>query len=254
MVDKSLEKRHQAEEEFHDKKYGKDDSLPSHYKLQPTVKIYEDMQELVGDISGKKVLEYGCGDGWITVDLAAKGGIIDTFDISSTAVRRTQQALEKRGLATYCTIRKMSAEKLDYPDSSFDIVFGFAILHHLELGKAIAELYRVMKPSGVAIFAEPLGTNPLLNLYRRFTPQYRTEDEEPLTLKTFKNMVRDFSAIDHTEYYLFSLFPLALSNIKGMTGVATALFKILGNVDKIIFKLLPFLRSYAWYSIIVLRK
>lgn len=254
MNEKNLDNRHQSEEEFHDKKYEKEDSLPLHYSLNPTVKIYEDMKTLLGDLDGKRVLELGCGDGWITIDLASKTETLDTFDISLTAIEITQRKLQKRGLEGHCCVRKMSAEELEYPDSAFDIVFGFAILHHLDLEKAMTEIFRVMKPSGMAIFAEPLGTNPLLNLYRIMTPQYRTIDERPLNMTAFKKLVNYFRSISHTEYYFLSLFPLYISNIKGMSGIAKVVFRLFSKVDRRLFKILPWVRRYAWYSIIVLKK
>lgn len=108
----NLDKRHFSEKKFHDEKYKQKDPLPAHYKLNPTVKIYEDMKKMLGPISGKRILEYGCGDGWITVDLASNNIMLDSFDISSTAIEHTQQELKKRGLNNKCMIKKMAAESL----------------------------------------------------------------------------------------------------------------------------------------------
>lgn len=127
-------------------------------------------------------------------------------------------------------------------------------MHHLELKKAVDELFRVLKPTGLAIFAEPLGTNPIVNLYRRFTPNYRTEDEAPLDLEVFKKILSAFSSVEHFEYYFISLVPLALANIKGMLGIAEAIFKSTMILDESLLRVLPFLRKYAWYSIIVIKK
>src|SRR5688572_23048095 len=135
------------------------------------------MLAMVGDPLGKSVLEYGCGEGWISKDLALAGAQLRAFDISAEGVSRSQTLLENIGASGRCAVEQMEAEKLRYPDNSFDRAIGFAILHHLDLGLAIPELHRVLKPGGMAFFAEPLSGNPFINLYRRFTPQYRTEDE-----------------------------------------------------------------------------
>jgi ubiquinone/menaquinone biosynthesis C-methylase UbiE len=250
----NLENRLKSEENFHDQKYLESDPLPSHYKLQPTYLIYQDMKKLISNIADKDVLEYGCGEGWITVDLACSSKSLDTFDISTTAIQHTQGELLKRGLEKCCRVRKMSAEILEYPDNSFDVVFGFAILHHLDLNKAIAELYRVMKPGARAVFAEPLGTNPLLNLYRKATPQYRTIDEAPLNLKKFNELLNRFSSFEHTEYFLLSLLPLGLSNIKAFFTISAKLFNITIKIDKYLLLILPYLRRFAWYSIMIIKK
>ena len=69
----------------------------------------------------------------------------------------------------------MNAEVLEFPDASFDLVFGVAILHHLDLDTACAEFLRVLRPSGTAVFLEPLGHNPFINLVRWATPAARTK-------------------------------------------------------------------------------
>ena len=42
------------------------------------------------------------------------------------------------------------------PDASVDVVFGIAILHHLDLPQAAREVWRILKPGGRAIFQEPV--------------------------------------------------------------------------------------------------
>lgn len=71
----------------------------------------------------------------------------------------------------------MDAHALEFPDDTFDLVYGGAILHHLDLPVAYAEIARVLKPGGLMIFAEPLDNNPIAKLVRWLTPQARTPDE-----------------------------------------------------------------------------
>ena len=87
----------------------------------------------------------------------------------------------------------MPGERLTYPDNSFDMAVGFAILHHLDIPLALSQLRRVLKPGGRAFFAEPLASNPLIRVYRRLTPQYRTPDETPIDLPTLRAQLRSFS-------------------------------------------------------------
>src|SRR6267143_870567 len=70
---KDLAERHKAESGFHDKKYGEGEGYPRHYAVNPTYPIYQRMMALAGDQSSRTVLEYGCGEGWITKDLALAG-------------------------------------------------------------------------------------------------------------------------------------------------------------------------------------
>jgi SAM-dependent methyltransferase len=75
--------------------------------------------------------------------------------------------------------RLMDAHELEFPDGHFDAVIGWGILHHLDLGRALDEVARVLAPGGVMVFSEPLDMNPVARLVRRLTPKARTPDEVP---------------------------------------------------------------------------
>jgi SAM-dependent methyltransferase len=74
----------------------------------------------------------------------------------------------------------MDAHKLEFSDASFEMVYGVAILHHLEFERALCEIARVLRPGGTAVFVEPLRLNPVAMLVRLMTPWARTIDERPL--------------------------------------------------------------------------
>jgi len=256
MPDAELEEKHARERQFHDSKYSETGGAlyPAHYKLNPTYAVYKAMLAEIGDVRDKHVLELGCGEGWITRDLAAAGARVFAFDISEQAVENTQRVLEIAGLATHCDLRVMAAEKLDYPDGTFDVVVGFAIIHHLDLRKALAEVARVLKPGGTAVFAEPLGTNPIVNLYRRLTPQYRTADERPLVLTEFSKLLGEFRRFSHREHYLFAMSGLLLAYVPGGRIFFPAVNRTLLAIDRLVMRMAPRLSSWAWYSIIRLEK
>jgi ubiquinone/menaquinone biosynthesis C-methylase UbiE len=249
-----LVRRHSAESDFHDKKYGKGEGYPRHYAVNPTYPIYQRMLRMVGDLRGKSVLEYGCGEGWISKDLALAGAQLSAFDISAEAVSRTRKLLENIGVPERSSVEQMEAEKLRYPDNSFDTAIGFAILHHLDVGLAIPELHRVLKPGGMAFFAEPLGTNPFINVYRRFTPQYRTADERPLDLGAMRPMLSRFRSVNHTEYYVTALAAVALAYLPFGDRVFPKTNRVLMGLDDGLLRAFPSLGRLAWYTILVLRK
>jgi SAM-dependent methyltransferase len=249
-----LAHRHRQEEAFHDQKYGKKQGDPAHYQLGPTFRVFQRLKEQLGDLRGRRVLECGCGSGWITVELAALGATVDAFDISQEAVANTRALLTARGLDKQCTIRKMSAEKCIYPDARFDVVVGFAILHHLDLRCALPELHRMLKPEGRALFAEPLGSNPLLNFYRHLTPHYRTPDERPLNLREFAGQAAMFREFRHEEFYLTALAPLFLSGCLPAGGGMRQAFNLCARFDQELFQRFPAIGKWAWYSLLELRK
>jgi ubiquinone/menaquinone biosynthesis C-methylase UbiE len=108
--------------------------------------------------SGKSVLEIGCGLGIDTIKFARAGAKITAIDLSTTAVKSTQRLLEY--YHTGAEVKKMSVEELDYADESFDAVYAYGVLMHVENEeKAVREIYRVLKYGGEA----------LVVLYHRFS-------------------------------------------------------------------------------------
>jgi ubiquinone/menaquinone biosynthesis C-methylase UbiE len=102
-----------------------------------------------------KVLEIGCGTGLFTrlVFQQSKAKMIAT-DLSAELL---EEAKEKFSFAEFIVDDAMN---MQFADSSFDVVFGSSVLHHLNLKKSTEEIYRVLKPGGRMVFAEPNMLNP----------------------------------------------------------------------------------------------
>ncbi len=249
-----LLQRQNAEAIFHAQKYAEQEHFPYHYSVNPTYPVYQKMLSMLGDLSGKCVLEYGCGEGWVTSDLARAGGYISAFDISEEAVKKTSELIQSIGFSDQCRISQMGGEQLNYPDGFFDIAVGFAIIHHLDLNLAIPELYRVLKPGGIAYFAEPLGGNPVINLYRKLTPQYRTQDEEPIDLDKLSSLLYQFKNYEHQAYYLTALASVAIAYLPFGKKMFPFINRGLMRVDEQLLYQFPKLGRLAWYAIIKITK
>jgi len=96
-----------------------------------------------------------------------------------------------------CNFRKMDAHELEFEDGSFDMVFGTAILHHLEFARGMREIYRVLRKGGKIVFVEPLRHNPVARLVRWLTPHARTADELPLGRPELRLIGRNFELANH---------------------------------------------------------
>ena len=126
--------------------------------------------EYLGDLRGKRVIEYGCGLGQLTVLLARSGADVTAFDISGQSIRSTRRRAELAGVEDRITLRVAVGEDLPFDDASFDIAVGKAVLHHLDPVSGSRELARILRPGARAAFSEPLGTNPLVRFARERLP------------------------------------------------------------------------------------
>jgi ubiquinone/menaquinone biosynthesis C-methylase UbiE len=203
-------------------------------------------EQMFAGAAGGRVLEYGCGTGTYSFALAARGANVTGIDISDVAIEKASEKARLDGLDI--TYRRMDAEQLEFPDNSFDVVCGVAILHHLDLDKAYAGLARVLRPGGHAVFMEPLAHNPAINLYRRLTPQLRTEDEHPLRMKDLRLAHRYFQRVENR---FFTLHPLLAVPFR-RTAIFKPLVRTLDGADRVLFGVCPPARRLAWQVIIVL--
>lgn len=148
-------------------------------------RLYATIDRHVADLRGKTILDYGCGRGEMAMKYLRNGADkVAAIDISEVYVEDLRQQAVAAGFAPErCDFRTMDAHRLEFPDHSFDLVVGYGILHHLDPAVAFAEIQRVLKPNGRVLLQEPLADNPLLKLFRKGTPDARTEDEAPFTAR-----------------------------------------------------------------------
>ncbi|MFJ1708840.1 class I SAM-dependent methyltransferase [Kitasatospora sp. NPDC088346] len=103
------------------------------------------MLALVGDVTGRRILDAGCGSGPLFAALRDRGAVVSGFDASAGMLE-----LARRRLGDGADLRVADlGGLLPYPDDAFDDVVASLVLHYLEdWGPALAELRRVLRPGG----------------------------------------------------------------------------------------------------------
>jgi len=169
--------------------------------------------ERMGSIRGLRVLELGCGTGNYTVVLARRGAQVVALDLAPSALEITRRRARLNDVAEQIRVVRMPAEVLAFPTASFDWVVGLGLLHHAEPAALAAEVQRVLRPGGHAIFREPLGLNPLLEFARLYLP-YRNKVRAPgdrfLREEDLAAVATHFSACHLHPFYLFSMITRAV--------------------------------------------
>ncbi len=197
--------------------------------------------------NGRRILELGshCWIRWIE-ELGISPRELECINISEREIEKGVAATS--GSRVKPRFALMDANDLHYPDESFDMVFGNAILHHLEFEKAVNEVARVLKPGGRIVFGEPLGLNPVGKLIRFLTPQARTPDERPLRTKEIGQIEARFDARLYYEQF-FSMPVAAVSRALGArtdNPVVRSAFKL----DRFLEARLPALRMHYRHVLI----
>ena len=100
-------------------------------------------------LRGRPVLEIGCGAGGQAATFARQGVRLFALDITEPAVRLTRRRFDLEGLPGH--IQRGDAERLAFADDCFDLVWSWGVIHHTaDIGRAVSEIHRVLKPGGAA--------------------------------------------------------------------------------------------------------
>ena len=112
------------------------------------------VREFLRPTTGDRVLEVGCGRGFLTREVRQL--VPDTIGVDVNA-----QAVAN---AVTPGLRVMDAERLAFPDQSFDKIYSFHVVEHIHnLGAALAEMDRVLQPGGRILLVYP--AEPIRGLY-----------------------------------------------------------------------------------------
>jgi SAM-dependent methyltransferase len=199
----------------------------------------------LGDIEGCRILELGCGSGDYTVVLARRGATVFTVDLAPSALAITQHRATCNGVGERIHSAIMPAETLAFPDDFFDWVVGFGVLHHAEPRALAAEARRVLRPTGYALFREPLGLNPLLNFARNHLP-YRRKVRAPgdhFLKEDDLAIVAEYFADSHLQpFYLFSMITRAVGQEDS--------FPFLQSLDEHLLDRFPQLWRWCRYAVL----
>lgn len=140
--------------------YASADKLHARWDLYesavPKIDIHQTGIDLLKLKGNEDVLEVGCGDGSILVNLRRKGhtGKLVGLEITDGMFRESVEAQEKENLKPAIKFIVGSADKLPFPDKSFDVVLAFFMLYHMpDIQKTLHEWKRVLKDDGKVLIS-----------------------------------------------------------------------------------------------------
>jgi SAM-dependent methyltransferase len=223
-----LDERKQRELEFHnlhrDKSEVENVDSDTFEKLYGNKKYYSTVERsreyfdnwIEKHAENEIVLDYACGNGQNTLRAAKAGAKLAIgFDISDVSVGNARAAAESEGLENTFFFQA-DAEDTKLPDGSVDVIICSGMLHHLDLSYAFPEMRRILAPGGRILAVEALDYNPAIKLYRKMTPNMRTEWEADHILSLedidFARYFFDIGEVRfwHITSYVGAHFPKAL--------------------------------------------
>ena len=245
----SLSEINIREKDFHNKLQSKPKGRFENIFYKAISNCGEDfLIHLKNNAKNSEILDYGCGVGSFAEKVIKYyPKTLTGIDISEVSIDKAKKKAKE--LKIDINYKVDNCEKTTLDENSFDIVYGTGILHHLEISKCLEEIHRMLKSRGNLLFIEPLGTNPIINLYRKLTPNSRSKDEHPLIKKDFDFINEKFDEVKIKYYGFLTLifFPFYRSPKN------SKFFKLLASLDQLLFRYKLF-QLLAWSVLISAKK
>lgn len=210
--------------------------------------------DFLGPLNGRTILDLGCGYNPTPVYFARAGAkMVYANEVSPRALVYVREMAERAGVADRVKVLECPAENLALDDASIDLVHGEAVLHHLALPLAGAEISRILKAGGRAGFKDPLGQNPVLEFARDYVP-YKWKKpakgtDRPLKFSDIGQFGEFFSRCSYQGFGFVSLIQTLIWGRDNSTAR-----RIANAMDHHLLRILPFMQRYCRFVVTCVEK
>jgi SAM-dependent methyltransferase len=208
--------------------------------------------KLVHECRPRRILDFGCGSGESTTELAALGYDITGIDVSPDLIALAEERARLDGVLDRAKFLTVDGTTATLPEAAFDLVLVQAVLHHVDLAESLRTLYHVLSPGGWLVIVEPVAYSRLLQWVRDRSPVEKeiSPNERQLNHADLRQIGARFEIVRCRHFTIFERL-LRLVTARGPIYDWTARF--LSAVDFILLRL-PGMSHFAATVVLLCRK
>lgn len=208
---------------------------------------------------GARVLDLGCGSGWLALELARNGCHVDAYDLSPNALALARKMLEenpyKEGFGSI-TYHLQDVSVIDLGVEKYDAVSGWSAFHHMpDVPEFLDNVYKALKPGGFVATMDDMPRGRLEQFFEYFfefiLPTYN------LTyFQKIKKVFNLFIGKDKFREEIFSPMEEAKhSSVDEISQILFDKFEVIVNVRKNAFMGTPAMRIIGpdWFRYSVVK-
>lgn len=126
--------------------------------------------KIIHELKPTTVLDFGCGDGEICVQLALLGYQTTGFDLSPEYIERAKERARLDGVTDKASFFVADGSDVTIGDKTFDMVLVQLVLHHVDIALCLENVRKHVKPGGSVIIIEPVAYSGVLQWLRDRSP------------------------------------------------------------------------------------
>lgn len=161
---------------------------------------------LVHQLQPASILDFGCGDGEVCVQLARLGYTTTGFDVSPEYVELAKERARIDEVQDKVKFFVADGSNLTLAEQTFDLVLVQLVLHHVDLRPCLEAIRKHVKPGGHVIIVEPVAYSATLRWLRDRTPVEKdiSPSERQLTDEDIRIINEYFTITAKKHFRLFA--------------------------------------------------
>lgn len=226
------------------------------------------LHDQLGDVSGKKILDLGCGLGEVSIFFALKGATVTAVDLSQPMLDVVQN-IAKRYQVQVQTLHASVEELGQLKKNSFDIIYVGNLFHHVDISKTLRHVIRILKITGTLVCWEPVHYNPIINIYRAIAKKVRSRDERPFRMRDIELFKQQFESVQVQWFWLSTLIIFVImavferrdpnkerywKEVVAQSKKWSPLYLPLEKLDRLLLKTIPQLGPLCWNLTLICKK